>query len=150
MNQLKYVIHALLFLGTRLLVIFFLTFIPFQPTEVPIDNNQKAIPVVNSKGKELFDANCARCHALDRDMTGPSLRGFANREPWVDRELIYEWIRNSVEFKKKYSELRDVVDKTATEMPSFSYLTKDDIDAILDYLIQEKAFPSMDVQYAVK
>jgi mono/diheme cytochrome c family protein len=137
-----------------LLVIFFLTFIPSRVMEedhfVPIDNNELLTPVVNAKGKELFEANCARCHALDRNMTGPSLRGFPSREPWTDREKIYEWIGNQVAFIDKYPDLEILVNTTDTAMPSFSYLTRDDIDAIIEYLNQEPGKPSQQVQYAVR
>ncbi len=46
------------------------------------------------KGKALFNANCASCHALNRDMTGPKLANVETRleEAGKDREWIYAWI----------------------------------------------------------
>jgi mono/diheme cytochrome c family protein len=43
--------------------------------------------VINAQeGKALFQQNCQNCHALDKQLTGPALRGFLNRGPWGDRK----------------------------------------------------------------
>ena len=50
------------------------------------------------KGKTLFNTNCAACHNLDRDMTGPALRYVEQRladDQGLDRDWIAAWIRNS-------------------------------------------------------
>ena len=44
------------------------------------------------KGKELFNANCAACHNLDKKMTGPALRGVSGK---YDMPWLYKWINNS-------------------------------------------------------
>lgn len=49
------------------------------------------------KGKTLFNLNCAACHHLDKNMTGPALRGVTER---LDREWLHKWIRNSSEVIK--------------------------------------------------
>jgi cytochrome c2 len=46
------------------------------------------------EGKALFQQNCQNCHALDKQLTGPALRGFLNRGPWGDRQKLYAWIHN--------------------------------------------------------
>ena len=43
-------------------------------------------------GKALFNANCAACHKLDDKMTGPALRGVAERR---DRAWLGKWIKDS-------------------------------------------------------
>ena len=48
------------------------------------------------EGKELFKANCAKCHMIDRKMTGPALKGVRDR--WADSTHLYSWIRNSQAF----------------------------------------------------
>src|SRR5690606_22897862 len=45
-----------------------------------------------AKGKELFNANCAACHKLDANSTGPALRGVVDRHP---TEWLHNWIKNS-------------------------------------------------------
>ena len=51
-----------------------------------------------AKGKQLFNQNCAACHALERRMTGPALAGVATRlseDEGLDCDWLYSWIRNS-------------------------------------------------------
>jgi mono/diheme cytochrome c family protein len=44
-------------------------------------------------GEKLFKANCASCHKVDQNLTGPALKG--TRERWAGREeLLYLWIKN--------------------------------------------------------
>ena len=47
-----------------------------------------------AEGKTLFQQNCQSCHALDKNLTGPALRGVSGRGPWGDREEIYKWSKN--------------------------------------------------------
>ena len=47
-------------------------------------------------GEKLFTGNCASCHFVDKDMTGPALKGA--RERWIENsteENFYEWVKNS-------------------------------------------------------
>jgi mono/diheme cytochrome c family protein len=91
-------------------------------------------------GKSLFNSNCAACHKLDKDMTGPALRGVADRH---EREWLYSWIRNSSKLIKSgdsYAvEIYEKFNKTAmTAYPQFSDA---DIDNILAYTMEPKADP---------
>lgn len=45
-----------------------------------------------SKGKSLFNANCASCHKLNKKLIGPALRGVSAK---YDKEWLYSWIKNS-------------------------------------------------------
>ncbi len=49
-------------------------------------------------GKALFAQNCASCHAVNKDLTGPALKGVEDR--WPDKKLLYKWIRNNQEVIK--------------------------------------------------
>ncbi|TCZ63719.1 c-type cytochrome, partial [Flaviaesturariibacter aridisoli] len=51
----------------------------------------KATAPAAAPGKGIFQQNCAACHALDKDMTGPALRGLTSRGPWADRKKLYAW-----------------------------------------------------------
>ncbi len=91
-------------------------------------------------GKQLFNANCAACHKLDKKATGPALRGVADK---YDRDWLYRWIRNS-------QELVQAGDPTAVAlfeeynksvMTPFPALTDTDIDNILAYTSQPKPEP---------
>jgi len=85
-------------------------------------------------GKSLFQANCASCHAVDKKVTGPALRGVEDR--WSDKGKLHAWIKNNAAVLKsgdKYAnDLFNEYNKTSmTLFPSFS---DKDIDAILGYI----------------
>ena len=83
-------------------------------------------------GKALFNANCAACHKLDAKMTGPALRGVAERR---DRAWLGKWIRDSkgliasgdADAVKIFGEFNKVA------MTAFPQLSDADIDNILAY-----------------
>lgn len=87
-------------------------------------------------GKALFGANCANCHALDKDLTGPMLRGVEDR--WNgNRKNLHAWILNSGAYLKtgdKYA--NDLYLKwNKSAMTAFAGTLDDkQIDAILDYI----------------
>jgi cytochrome c2 len=83
-------------------------------------------------GEQLFKANCASCHKLYKDATGPMLHGVTERR---EREWLYKWIVNS-------AELIASGDQQAVElynewgqrnMNAFPQLSNTDIDNILAY-----------------
>src|SRR3954468_15576397 len=43
-------------------------------------------------GKALFNSNCASCHKVDKDLTGPALMGVEDR--WPNKQLLHLWIKN--------------------------------------------------------
>ncbi|MEK9755970.1 MAG: c-type cytochrome [Bacteroidota bacterium] len=48
-------------------------------------------------GKNLFNANCAACHKLDKKAVGPALSGVTEK---YDKEWLYNWIRNGSQMIK--------------------------------------------------
>lgn len=86
-----------------------------------------------SKGKVLFQTNCAACHNPVKDMTGPALKGVLARVP--SKEWLYRYIYNSKEVIDSGDEyattLYEKWNKTA--MTPFTQLSHDQIDAILAY-----------------
>lgn len=48
-------------------------------------------------GMQLFDTKCASCHALDRRMTGPALKGVTEKR---ELEWLVRWIRNNNELRE--------------------------------------------------
>ncbi|MEN9337296.1 MAG: hypothetical protein RLZZ500_2283 [Bacteroidota bacterium] len=90
-----------------------------------------------AKGKELFNTNCAACHNLDKKMTGPALRGVANK---YDKAWLYKWVNNSsaliasgdAKAKKVFEE------NNKTVMTAFPQLSTADIDNILAYTSEPK------------
>jgi mono/diheme cytochrome c family protein len=90
------------------------------------------------KGKQLFNQNCAACHALNRKMTGPALANVETRlaeEEGLDKEWLYSWIKNSAGMISSgdayavsiYNEYNQAA------MTAFPTLSNADIDDILAY-----------------
>jgi cytochrome c551/c552 len=84
------------------------------------------------KGKELFNANCAACHKLDKNMTGPALRGVADK---YDKEWLYSWIKNSGELVKSgdAQAVKIFEEWNKVPMTAFPQLSNEDMDNILAY-----------------
>ncbi|MBM1105962.1 c-type cytochrome [Aurantibacter crassamenti] len=98
------------------------------------------------KGKQLFNQNCAACHALDRKMTGPALANVETRladDEGLDKEWLYSWIKNSAGkiasgdsyANKVYAEYNNAA------MTAFPTLSNEDIDNILAYTAAKPAAP---------
>ena len=91
-----------------------------------------------AKGKQLFNQNCAACHALNRKMTGPALANVETRlydDEGLDKEWLYAWVKNSAGViasgdsyaNKIYAEYNQAA------MTAFPTLSNQDIDDILAY-----------------
>lgn len=91
-----------------------------------------------TKGKQLFNQNCAACHALERKMTGPALANVEARlseDEGLGKDWLYTWIKNSPGMissgdtyaNKIYAEYNQAA------MTAFPTLSNQDIDDILAY-----------------
>lgn len=87
------------------------------------------------QGKTLFMSRCASCHVLFKNMTGPDLVGFTKREPWTDRNNVYDWIRNPAAFMQKNEYAKQLKEAyNGTMMTAFPDMTNGEIDAICSYV----------------
>ncbi|WP_159467698.1 PQQ-dependent sugar dehydrogenase [Dyadobacter sp. 3J3] len=88
-----------------------------------------------SSGKELFNTNCASCHAIDHDEIGPRLGGITHLLP---EKALSEFIQNpgkvidsgeprAVNLRKRYKMV----------MPSYDFLKPAEINSILAYIDNE-------------
>ena len=68
----------------------FLTLLLFTPTSLMAQDQLGDA----AKGKQLFNQNCAACHALNRKMTGPALAGVYDKYDG-DIEWLRKWIKNN-------------------------------------------------------
>jgi len=86
------------------------------------------------KGKEIYQNNCASCHSVYKDLTGPALAGVEQRI--TDKKLLYKWVRNPAAVLKSgnvyFNALKKRYDNV--QMTSFADLTDDEIDAIISYI----------------
>jgi mono/diheme cytochrome c family protein len=124
-----------------------------DPTALPKDETSIKI----DKGEALFKANCASCHKIDKDFTGPALYGVTYRRP---KQWLYAFTRNPMKLIEKgyYTEGLEqlpVTDSTKqqiipdfysaclhhkwnnTMMTSFSALTDSGLDALYSYIKTE-------------
>ncbi len=85
-------------------------------------------------GKALFASNCAQCHNVWKDGTGPALNGVEER--WGGKRTdIYTWINNfEAAVAKGIPEAVKIVNYSSSAMNKFPNLKTDEIDAILDYI----------------
>jgi cytochrome c551/c552 len=92
-------------------------------------------------GKALFQANCASCHAINKRVVGPALRGVHERWGNDEGEII-KFVHNSQAYingnfknsayaKKLYEEYNRSV------MTAFTGLSDAEIKSILDYIKTE-------------
>jgi len=85
-------------------------------------------------GQALFKANCASCHKVEKDFTGPALKGWKDRVP--EGDWIYKWISNSAALKETDAYAKEISAKwNNVVMTAFgSQLKKEDVDAIMKYV----------------
>ncbi|QES90457.1 c-type cytochrome [Rhizosphaericola mali] len=86
-------------------------------------------------GKALFQANCASCHALDKVLTGPALRGVEDR--WPSRADIHSWVLNSAAVLKSGNKYANNLFNQYGKVSMTAFqgtLDTKQIDAILDYI----------------
>lgn len=93
------------------------------------------LAVKAQEGKSLFQQNCQSCHALDKRLTGPALRGFTGRGPWGDKQNIYDWIHNPAGYIAKDAYAQGLKAEYGVIMQAFPDLTNQQIDAIVDYIV---------------
>lgn len=87
-------------------------------------------------GAALFKAKCNTCHMVDKNSTGPILKGV--KQKWADAgeaEMLYEWVKNPQTL------IASGKSKTANESKNFSAadmtpqtVSNEEVDAILDYV----------------
>ena len=100
-----------------------------------------------TKGKSLFNTNCAACHNLDKQMTGPALRGVEARlanDEGLDRNWLNSWIRNSSALIKSGDAYANKIyaEYNGAAMTAFPQFSDQDLSDILAYTAQEKAQPA--------
>jgi len=108
-------------LAQRYRLLGFLLFLPFT--------------FINAQeGKSLFQQNCQSCHALDKRLTGPALRGAMGRGPWGDRKNLYAWVHNPAAFMAKDPYTQGLKAEYGIVMQAFPDFTEKQIDALADYI----------------
>lgn len=93
------------------------------------------------EGEKLFKANCTACHAIDKKVIGPALKGVHERWNNQEEELI-AFIHNSQAYMQAGRPMSDYALKlfeehNKTVMTAFENLSDDQIRSILAYIKEE-------------
>lgn len=92
-------------------------------------------------GESIFKANCTSCHAVNRQVIGPALKGIDTR--WADHDLLKKFILNSQSVIKggdKYAtELYQKYNQTV--MPNHSF-SDAEMESLLAYIKEEGDKPA--------
>ena len=84
-------------------------------------------------GKQLFYGKCASCHMVNKELTGPALKGAEDR--WPDKQKMYAFIRNSDSVIQTDKYARDLwLQYNQTAMTKHPDLKDEEIRAILQYI----------------
>ncbi|SRR5690554_4106 len=95
-----------------------------------------------AKGRELFNSQCAACHKMDANSTGPALRGMADRHP---TDWLHKWIKDSSGLIKSgdAAAVKLFNEWNKVPMNSFPNLSDEDIDNIIAYTSEPKPEPTV-------
>jgi len=87
-----------------------------------------------ANGKALFQANCASCHSMEKEATGPALMGAYDR--WQDKKMLHLWIKhNPAVLAAKYPYAVELFNKYKSSMTDFDGVLKDpEVDDIVEYI----------------
>ena len=86
-------------------------------------------------GATIFQTNCASCHAVNKDLTGPKLAGVESRGPWSDRKKLYAWIHNPPKFMQSDAYTQGLKQQFGgVMMAAFPQLSEKEIDAVVAYI----------------
>ncbi len=140
MNQGKYFMYAFLILAA--IAIGYFTIGKFTnsknasapPAIIDHIETSDSGSAINYDGKNLFNANCASCHNVFKNMTGPALGGFEERGPWNDKKNIYNFIKNPEKFEKNNKYVKSLKEEYGSYHVRFEDLSDEKIDAILQYI----------------
>jgi len=95
--------------------------------------NTNTNTVALEEGKTIFYGRCASCHMVNKEMTGPALRGVEDR--WPDKKKLYAFIRNSGELIKTDPYAKNLwLQYNQTEMNKHPDLSDSQIEHILQYI----------------
>ncbi|MFN5416138.1 MAG: c-type cytochrome [Flavobacteriia bacterium] len=98
---------------------------------------------VIAQGEQLFKAKCNTCHLLEKNSTGPNLKGV--KQKWTDAgeaEMLYDWVKGSggLIATGKSKMANEIKGFSATEMPPQA-VSNEEVDAILGFVDSYVAAP---------
>lgn len=101
------------------------------------------IKVSAQDGRQLFNNNCASCHSITKDLTGPKLGGVLDRDPYNgDINKLVHWVHNADKLTGTdpyYKGLK--AQFGGTQMTAFPSMPDKDVEAIIKYVNTPVAGP---------
>jgi cytochrome c1 len=88
-----------------------------------VDDQFESYSESQKKGRKLFKSHCSSCHKLNKLYIGPAL---GNIQDQLDSTYLYTFIQRE-------SSLSQIKDSSSTFYHEFTYLTKGNIQNILEY-----------------
>lgn len=98
------------------------------------DATAGASPEVIAQGKELFEGNCAQCHAVHKKVVGPALTGVESR--WANRAELINFIKypEKVITGGENAYAAKLYEEYGQMMPNHDFFKDDQVASILDYI----------------
>ncbi|MGB1204631.1 MAG: c-type cytochrome [Chitinophagales bacterium] len=91
------------------------------------------------QGESIFKANCASCHKINQNLTGPALAGVYDK---YDRDWLYAWIKNSQALVKAGdADAVKIFNEYNKSVMTAQNLKNEQIDQVLAYIEQETKAP---------
>jgi len=111
--------------------------VSYSSQVIDTDHQEEFVLSANAvKGEILFQNNCAVCHQLFKNSTGPGLISAIRSDRWSDKQRFFEWIRNPALFMEKDEYTRDLKGKYGSMMRAFPEITREQTDCIHEYLME--------------
>jgi len=150
-NEVAKLSAIILTIGVILIVAVFMLFLDSSENKTATTNTATSVaPVedINTKvaalaepqkaavlqGHELFQGNCTQCHAVDKKVVGPALRGVEAR--WTSEAEIIYFIKYPEKVitggKNEYA--KKLYDEYGQMMPNHDFFNDDQIKSILTYI----------------
>jgi len=87
-------------------------------------------------GEKLFKSRCASCHMIDKNSTGPALKGVkAKWESAGEGEMLYEWVTNPTNLLASgKSQSAKAIEGFSPTIMSPQAVTNEEIDAIFKHI----------------
>jgi cytochrome c oxidase cbb3-type subunit III len=89
-----------------------------------------------AQGEGLFKSKCGACHILEKNSTGPNLKGV--KQKWIDadeQEQLYKWVQNSVGvIASGKSTMANAIKDFSPSVMTAQQVTNEEVDQILDFV----------------
>ena len=92
-------------------------------------------------GRTLFYSQCAPCHEVFKNRTGPALAGADRR---ITKEMYYAIIANTPSAAKKYPYFRKQIEIYQVIMPAYPDMKREQIDCIIEFVKAAEKNPKLD------